>query len=343
MLGWLVLLARTTAAKNAEILVLRHEVAILRRQHPKPRLSWPDRAVLAALIRLLPRQLKALRLVTPATVLTRHRRLVARKWTYPNHGGRPRLNGELADLIGRLAVENPTWGYVRIQGELRKLGHRVSRATIQRLLRLRRIPPAPQRSQTTWRQFLRTQADTMLACDFLHVDCAVTLTRVYVFFVIEVGTRYVHVLGVTTNPDGAWTAHAARNFLMDFGDHADRFRYLIRDRGGQFTAMFDAVLAGAGIEVIKTPPRCPRVNAYAERWVRTLRSELTDRMLIFGQRHLRHVLAEYVKHYNESRPHRALSLSPPHPPATVIDLAEQRRIRRKPILGGLINEYQRAA
>ena len=237
----------------------------------------------------------------------------------------------------------PDLGYVRIQGELRKLGHRVSRATIQRLLRIRRVPPAPQRAKTNWRQFLPTQADTVLACDFLHVDCAVTLTRVYVFFVIEIGSRYVHVLGTTTNPDGAWTAQAARNLLMDLGDRTDQFRFLIRDRGGQFTAVFDAVLAGAGIEVIRTPPRCPRANAYAERWVRTLRSELTDRMLIFGQRHLRHVLAEYVKHYNHNRPHQALDLSPPRPPATIIDLAEQRQIQRRPILGGLINEYQRAA
>jgi transposase InsO family protein len=343
LLGWLVLLTRTAAAKNAEILVLRHEVALLRRQNPRPRLSWSDRAVFAALIRLLPKPLQAMRLVTPATVLAWHRRLVARKWTYPNRGGRPRVDRELTNLIGRLADENPTWGYVRIQGELRKLGHRVSRATIQRLLRQRGMPATPRRSQTTWRQFLRTQADTMLACDFLHVDCALTLRRVYVFFVIEVATRYVHILGVTSNPDGPWTAQAARNFLRDLDDQASRFRYLIRDRAGQFTAVFDAVLAGAGIEVIKAPPRCPRANAFAERWVRTLRSEVTDRMLIFGQRHLRHVLAEYVTHYNESRPHRALNLSPPRPPATVIDLDEQRRIRRRPILGGLINEYERAA
>jgi putative transposase len=144
---------------------------------------------------------------------------------------------------------------------------------------------------------------------------------------IEVGTRYVHVLGTTTNPDGTWTAQAARNFPMNLGDHADRFRFLIRDRGGQFADVFDAVFAGAaGIDVIRTPPRCPRANAFAERWVRTLRGEFTDRMLIFGRRHLRHVLAEYVRHYNESRPHRALSLSPPRLPATVIDLAEHRRI-----------------
>ena len=159
-----------------------------------------------------------------------------------------------------------------------------------------------------------------------------------------IGTRNVHVLGTTTNPDGAWTAQAARNLLMDLGDRAHQFRFLIRGRGGQFTAVFDAVLARAGIEVIRTPPRCPRANAYAQRWVRTLRSDLTDRMLTFGQRHLRHILAKYyVKHYNHSRPHQALDLSPPRPPATVIDLAEQRQTRRGPIHGGLINEYQRAA
>jgi len=155
--------------------------------------------------------------------------------------------------------------YVRIQGVLRKLGHRVSRASLQRLLRRRRIPPAPQRLQATWRRFLRTQANTMLACDFLHVDCAVTLKRVYVFFVIEVGSRYVHVVGATTNPEGAWTVQAARNLLMDLGEHADRFRFLVRDRGGQFSSMFDAVFAAVGIEVIKIPARCPRANAYAER------------------------------------------------------------------------------
>jgi putative transposase len=159
---------------------------------------------------------------------------------------------DLADLIGRLADENPSWGYVRIQGEVRKLGHRVSRATIGRLLRIRRIPPTPQRSHAMWQQFLRTQADTILACDFLHVDCAVTLRRMYVFFVIEVGTRYVHVLGATNSPDGAWTAQAARSLLTDLGEHADRFGFLVRDRAGQFTAVFDAVFAAAGIEVIKT-------------------------------------------------------------------------------------------
>jgi len=209
-----------------------------------------------------------------------------------------------------------------------------------------RIPPAPQRSQPTWRRFLRTQASTMLACDFFHVDCAVTLRRVYVFFVIEVGTRYVHVLGVTAHPDGAWTVQQARNLLMDPGEHAARFRFLITDRAGQFTAGFDAVLSGAGIEVVKIPPRSPRANAYAERWVRTARAEVTDRMLIAGSRHLRAVLDEYAAHYNHHRPHRARNLRPPDcddiTMATTTDLTAA-RIRPRRVPGGLIHEYERAA
>ena len=239
----------------------------------------------------------------------------------------------LADLIGRLANQNPTWGYVRIQGQLRKLGHRVSRATIQRLPRIRRVAPAPQRAQTNWRQFLPTQTETVLACDFLHVDYAVTHTRVYVLFVIDgqpLRPRAGHHDQPRRGLDRAGCPQPAHGPRRPCGP----IQILIRDRGGQFTAVFDAVLARAGIEVKKTPPRCPRANAYAQRWVRTLRRELTDRMLTFGQRHLRHALAEYVKHHNHSRPHQALDLSPPRPPATVIDLAEQRQIQRRPIQAG---------
>ena len=341
--GWLVLLGRSSASKDAELLVLRHEVAVLRRANPRPRLDWADRAVLAALIRLLPARLRMHRLVTPGTVLRWHRRLITRKWTYPNRTGRPPVSAEIAALIERLATENNGWGYKRIQGELLKLGHRVSASTIRRVLKALKIPPAPKRhTDTTWRQFLHAQAATMLATDFFHVDCAVTLQRLYCLFVMEVGSRYVHVLGVTANPDGPWTTQQIRNLLMDLGDRAADFRFLVRDRAGQFTEAFDAVLAGAGIEAVKIPPRSPRANAYAERFVLTARTEVTDRMLIFGERHLRTVLAQYEAHYNGRRPHRSRQLRPPRPDHPVADLSRE-RIQRRPVLGGLINEYERAA
>jgi putative transposase len=341
--GLLVLLGRSSASKDAELLVLRHEVAVLRRASPRPRLDWADRAVLAALIRLLPARLRAHRLVTPGTVLRWHRRLIARKWTYPHRAGRPSASAEITALIERLATENNGWGYKRIQGELLKVGHRVSASTIRRILKALKIPPAPRRrTDTTWRDFLRAQAATMLAVDFFHVDCAVTLQRLYCFFVIEVGSRYVHVLGVTANPDGRWATQQVRNLLMNLGDRAGSFRYLIRDRAGQFTEAFDAVLADAGIKAVKIPSRSPRANAYAERFVLTARTEVTDRMLIFGQRHLQKVLAEYEAHYNGRRPHRSRQLRPPRPDHPVADLSQE-RIKRRPVLGGLISEYERAA
>jgi len=343
LISWLTLYARTTSSKDIELLVLRHEVAVLRRTNPRPRLDWADRALFAALIRCLSPRLRSHRLVTPATVLCWHRRLVARKWTYPNTGGRPPIDDTIAALIERLARENPTWGYQRVQGELPKLGHRVGASTIRRILKRRRIPPAPLRAtDTSWRRFLRAQASTMLAVDFFHVDCALTLKRIYVFFALEVRNRYVHILGITSHPTGAWTTQQARNLLIDLDDSAATFRFLVRDRAGQFTAAFDAVMSGAGIDPVKIPPRCPRANCFAERFVLTARTELTDRILIFGKRHLRTVLAQYGTHYNGRRPHRALQLLPPHPDHPSPDLSH-RRIKRRPVLGGLLNEYERTA
>ena len=238
-----------------------------------------------------------------------------------------------------MAQENAGWNYRRIQGELLKLGHPVAASTVRRVLKRLRVPPAPQRdTDTSWQRFLRTQAASALACDFFHVACAVTLKRVYVFFVMEVATRYVHILGTTTNPDGPWTTQQARNLLMDLGDRAHSFRFLIRDRASQFTASFDAVLASAGIQVVKIPPRCPRANAHAQRPVETVRREATDRLLILNEHHLRAVLQRYAHHYNHRRPHQALQLAPPQPDHPI---AEPRctPIHRRPVLGGLINEY----
>src|SRR5579859_4462985 len=244
----------------------------------------------------------------------------------------------------RAARHREQWlGYKRIQAELLKLGHQVSASTIRRVLKALKIPPAPQRrTDTTWRRFLHTQAATMLAIDFFHVDCAVILQRLYCLFVMEVGSRYVHILGITANPDGPRATQQIRNLLMDLGDRATGFRFLVRDRAGQFTAAFDAVLADAGIEVAKIPPRSPRANAYAERFVLTARTEITDRMLIFGQRHLRTILAQYEAHYNGRRPHRSRQLHPPRPGHPPADLSQE-RIQRRAVLGGLISEYERAA
>jgi transposase InsO family protein len=343
LLNLLLLLGRSSASKDLELLVLRHEVTVLRRANPKPHPDWADRAVFATLVPRLPPMLRGHRLVTPGTILRWHRRLVAKKWTYPRCVGRPPIDDAVAVLIERMARDNHRWGYQRIQGELLKLGHRVGASTIRRVLQRLRIPPAPVRdTDMTWQQFLRAQASTMLACDFFHVDCAVTLQRISVFFVLEVPSRSVHLPGVTTNPDGRWTTQQVRNLVIDLGDRITQFRFLIRDRAEQFTASFNAVLADVGIQVVKIPPRCPRANCFAERFVRTLRAELTDRMLIFSQRHLRVVPADYVRHYNGRRPHRACDLRPPQPAHHVADLSYE-QIKRRPVLGGLINEYERAA
>jgi putative transposase len=239
----------------------------------------------------------------------------------------------------RLAAENSSWGYRRIHGELAGLGYQIAASTVWSILKRAGIDPAPRRDEPSWRHFLHVQARGILATDFFCVD-TLLLQRLYV---LEHATRRVHLLGVTANPSGAWVAQQARNFLMDLGDRAAQFTFLIRDSDSKFTGIFDAVFASESIRILRTPVRAPRANAIAERWIGTVRRELLDLMLIINRRHLTAVLAEYVAHFNDHHPHRALnqaaqlrSLPPPASPS-------QLRLRRRDLLGGLIHEYAQVA
>src|SRR5690242_16989958 len=279
-----------------------------------------------------------MRLVSPRTLLRWHADLVARRWTYPHRRpGRPPVAAPIRALVLRMARENPRWGYRRIQGELVGLGHTVAASTVWTILKNAGLDPAPRRSGPTWRQFLAAQAHTILAIDFAHVD-TVLLRRLYILLVIEHDRRRVHLAGITAHPTGDWVTQQARNLLMDLGERADRFQFLIRDRDSKFTATFDAVFAGADIRIIRAPVRAPRANAIAERFIGTLRRECLDHLLITGPRHLTLVLQEYIEHYNTHRPHRSLHQQPPAdttPPPSRAALRPLRRDR----LGGLVHEY----
>jgi putative transposase len=329
---------RAEFAKNIELVLLRHQLTVLARQHQRPELRPADRAFIAALARLLPHRRRHGLLVTPATVLRWHRALVRRKWTYPQRKpGRPPTDRALRELVLRLARENPGWGYQRIAGELIKVGCRISPSTVRRLLASAGLEPAPRRCAVSWPAFLRRQAGSLLACDFFTVE-TVTLRRLYVLFFIELGSRRVHFAGCTTNPTGAWALQQARN--LSFTTLLEGICFLIHDRDTKFTSSFDEVFRSEGITVIHTPARAPQANAFAERFVRTVRTECLDWLLIVGRRHLEHVLRIYTQHYNRERPHRGLALQPPQPQAS----APPRHldVQRRDHLGGLLHEYYRA-
>jgi transposase len=347
VLGCLMVLARREVSKDGELLVLRHEHAVLRRQIGRVRYQPGDRVWLAALSRLIPRhRWGEVFAVTPATLLAWHRRLAARKWDYASRRrpGRPFTAAAIRELVIRMATENPAWGHRRVQGELIRLGHRIAASTVWQILHDAGIDPAPRRTGPTWKQFLTAQARGILAADFVHVD-TVLLRRIYALIVIEHGTRRAHLAGVTANPDGAWTTQAARNFLMDLGQLTAWVKLLIRDRAGQFTDSLRCCVHGGGHQ----DSRQPAAGAPSERRLRAddrhLRRELFDRLLIVNEHHLRRVLTEYLIRYDTARPHRTLGQLPPaqaraRPPQ--IDLAEH-RLRRKQVLGGLTHEYQIAA
>ena len=343
--GWLALLARSDRAKDAEILLLRHQVAVLQRQVRAPRLSWADRALLAALARLLPySRLCRLRLiVSPRTLLRWHANLVRQRWTFPRRApGRPCTVKTIRVLVLEMARDNPGWGYRRIHGELTGLGYKVAPSTVWRTLKDAGVDPAPRRSGQTWRAFLAGQAKTILAVDFFHVD-TVFLRRLYVLFFIEHGTRRVHLAGITAHPSSEWVTQQARNLLMNLEGQADGLKFLIRDRDAKFTTAFDAVFTAVGVRIVKTPVRAPRANAIAERWIASGRRECLDRMLITGERHLRLVLSEYTDHYNQHRPHRMLQQSPPAGRPHRPTLGANIRVVRRARLGGLIREYAQVA
>jgi transposase InsO family protein len=339
--------------KDVEILTLRHQITVLERQLSGRRVRFEagDRAFLAALLHRMPTHaLHRMRLlVRPDTVLRWHRDLVARRHaarSRSKRGGRPRTVRFIRALVLRLAAENPGWGYRRLHGELLVLGVKVAASTVWEILKEAGIPPVAERASSTWADFLRSQADALLACDFFE---AVSLSgaRLYVFVVIEHTNRRIRILGAAAHPTASWVAQAARNLVMDLEDADCRARYLIRDRDGKFPQLFDEVLKDAGIEVVLSGVRMPRMNSVMERWVQTCRRELLDRTLIWNQRHLLHALREFETFYNGHRPHQGIANARPlHPlPEPIADPGQIARldIRRRDRLGGILHEYQHAA
>src|SRR5664280_2883262 len=327
-------------AKDLEILVLRHQLRVLQRTAGPPKLRGIDRVLLAAASRAIPRDRWVAFLVTPATLLRWHRDMVRRKWTHRRTGrpGWPPIDPEVRALILRLARENPRWGCMRIEGELRKLGLRVSATTIRTLLRTARLGPAPRRTGPSWTEFLRAQAGGIIACDFFTVETA-WLRTLYVLVSIELGSRRIHLSNATAHPDSTWVTQQSRNLALGLDARTSPARFLIRDRDTKYSRSFDTVLRSEGMRVIRTPIQAPNANAHAERVIETIRAECLDWTLILGRRHLDRTLRTYAEHYNRQRPHRAIRLATPPGGARVPVPVSPRDVRRRDLLGGLIHEY----
>jgi putative transposase len=343
---------RSESEKDLEILLLRQQLRILQRKHPHPpRISRGEKLALAVLAAKLSAAGSSARhrlgqivlVFKPGTLLKWHRELVQRKWSFTSRrpGGRPSITAELEALILRLAKENPRWGYSKLHGELLKLGHDLARTTVKEVLKRHRVPPAPIRAKqgSSWRTFLRHYHDQILACDFFTIE-TVWLKTIYVLFFIEIGTRRVHLAGCTSEPTAGWAAQQARQLSWTIQDECLPLRFLIHDRDAKFPVAFDTVLAAEGIEVIRTPYRAPRANAVAERWIRSVREECLDQLLILNERHLQRVLTEYVMYFNHARPHQGINQQCPVP-APPVPVGGP--IQRRNVLGGIIHDYYREA
>ena len=335
------LAVRSGRSKDLEIIMLRHQLAVLRRQVNRPELTDADRSLLGAIAAALPRPSRAGWLVTPDTLLRWHRRRITRHWTQPQRPpGRPSTAVELRQLALRLAAENPTWGYRRIHGELAGLGHRLAASTVWQILKSAGVDPAPARSRVTWSQFLHSQA--AVACDFAAID-TVTLRRLYLLFFIDIGTRTVYFAGITDHPTGVWATQAARNLLLQYGHQLADAQALVRDRASQFIDAFDEIFRTQRMKILKTPVRTPVANAFAERWIGTLRRELLDRTIIWNRRQLNKLVVDYIDHYNTHRPHRSLDQRPPAATDPPDQPDRHLQVVKTARCGGLINEYRNAA
>jgi putative transposase len=336
--------------KDAEILMLRHQLAVAQRERPEvsSRLTWPDRAWLALLAGTLPAErLSAMRLiVTPGTILRWHRDIVRRRWASVSRRGRPgrpATHRKVRSVALRLARENESWGYRRIHGELAGLGMTVAPSTVWQILKSAGIDPAPRRNGPGWPEFLRSQAQGILALDFFTADL-LNGAKVYVLAAIEHGTRRIRILGATEHPVQPWAVQQARNLLMDLEDAGTRVKFVLHDRDASFTTMFDAVFEAAGARVIRSAVQAPRMNSVMERWIGSCRRELLDRTLVWNQRHLMTVLREYEDFYNTHRPHRALKQAAPlRPLPDGITSLDQFRVQRRDRAGGVIHEYRLVA